>query len=392
MLKNLSLILLLLFTGFPLMAQIGAVQILNDTRTFEVSACKPSKKEIITVWMEKRPERKDNDPDAADMRAAYKSSADNGKTWTEKGIIDLSGTFGTGNPFITNSAKGDAYAVVMHIGMDFYSGNISLYEFDKKTKQFNLKSVPIRSDSQLLDKPSIVCVADEIHLVYNAYQKRGQNAIKYQMSPDKGKTWTAAVDVFDEANVSYLGPSITVSQRKQILVATGTYAGKNIYLAKKRTDSLVFEPTRIVANLPKAKGMAMTEFSAYKKGLMLTWQNPHQRGETWMISSRDDGATWTEPFSMTEFGNLLSAAFDRKGQIHAIYADFGKQQFQVGYKMLDQKYQLLKQKDLRIAKPFSAFDEYLGAYQKLLVQGKELFAFWIDYPGNNTLNLTRWVN
>ncbi len=391
MLKNLFLILLL-FTGFPLMAQIGATQILNDTRTFEVSACKPSKKEIIAIWMEKRPQRKDNNADAVDMRAAYKSSADNGKTWTEKGIIDLAGTFGTGNPFITNNAKGDAYAVVMHIGMDFYSGNISLYEFDRKTKQFSLKSVPVKSDSQLLDKPSIVCLGNEIHLVYNAYQKRGRNSIKYQMSPDKGKTWTAAVDVFHEANVSYLGPSITVSQQKQILVATGTYAGKNIYLAKKRTDSLGFELTRIVANLPKAKGMAMTEFSTYKKGLILTWQNAHQRGETWMTASTDNGNTWTEPFRMTEYGNLLSAAFDRKGNIHAIYTDFGQQQFHIGYKMLDQKYQSLKQKDLLGAKSFSAFDEYLGAYQKLLVQGKELFAFWIDYPGNNTLNLTKWVN
>lgn len=391
MLKKLYLPLLLL-AGTTITAQVNPALTLNETRSFEVSACKPSKKEIIAVWMEKRPERKDNDPNAADMRAAYRSSVDNGKTWTAKGIIDLPGTFGTGNPFIANNAKGEAYIVVMHIGKDFYSGNISLYEFDRKTKQFSLKSVPVKSDSQLLDKPSIVCSGNEIHLVYNAYSKRGRNAIKYQMSPDKGKTWTDAVDVFKVPDVSYLGPSISISKQKQILVATGTYAGKNIYLAKKRTDSLAFGPANIVAKVPKAKGMAMTEFSAYKKGMILTWQNAHQRGETWMISSTDDGDKWTEPFRMTEYGNLLSAAFDQKGNIHAIYTDFGKQQFHVGYKMFDGKHHLLGQRDLLASKSFSEFSEYLGAYQKLLVQGKELFAFWIDYSDGYNLKFNKWKN
>lgn len=86
--------------------------------------------------------------------------------------------------------------VCMHKGKDFYSGNISLYEFDNQSKQFTLKSIPFKSDFQLLDKPAIVSSGKEIHLVHVAYGKRARNSVKYQVSTDKGKAWSKPKDVF----------------------------------------------------------------------------------------------------------------------------------------------------------------------------------------------------
>ena len=341
--------------------------------------------------MEKRPERKDNDGNAADMRVAYKSSSDNGKSWTEKGIVDLPGTFGNGNPFVASNEKGNTYMVCMHIGKDFYSGNISLYEFDFKKKQFDLKSIPIKSDDKLLDKPSFVTHGDEIHLVYVAYPKKMKNSVKYQMSKDKGKTWTEPVDVFGSNTSGYLGPAIVMLQNKQVMISIGAYGRKNILVTKKiNSDTIAFEKPTIVAAVSAEQGAAMTELSAYKNGLILTWQNPHQRSEVYLSYSKDDGISWAKPIMVTSFGNLTSAAFDEKGNIHCIYSDFNDQKFFVGYKLFDPKFEVLKSAYLLEPTPLTAFDEYLGAYQKLIIQNKELFAFWIDYPIDSTLKFMKW--
>jgi len=384
---------LLFLTGSPLIAQILPAQLLNDTRSFEVSACMPGKEKIISVWMEKRPERKDNDENAADMRVAYKSSANNGKDWTDKGIIDLTNTFATGNPYVTSNDKGESYLVCMHIGKDFWSGNISLYEFDFRSKQFILKSIPFKSDSQLLDKPSIVANGNEIHLVYNAYNSNFTNSVRYQMSRDKGKTWTAPVSVFHDAKIKYLGPSIALLKGNQIAVSSGAYSGNNIYLARKKTnaDSTVFERPIVVSKISAKLGSAMTELSRFGEKLMLTWQNPHQRNETWLSLSNSDGNSWSAPFLITAKGNLLSAVVDQKGNIHCIFSDFSDQQFVVRYKVLNSRYEILKEDVLMQNTLLSTFTEYLGAYQKLLIRDNELYAFWIDYPNNNSLNFTKWT-
>lgn len=390
MLKNIN-ILLLLLTASSVVAQVTPAEILSDTRSFEVSACKPSKKEIVTVWMEKRPERKDNDENAADMRVAYRSSADNGKNWTSKGIVDLPDTFGTGNPFVACNEKGSTYLVCMHIGKDFYSGNISLYEYDFKKNKFDLKSIPIKSEDKLLDKPSFVSFGNEIHLVYVAYPKRMKNAVKYQMSKDKGVTWTEPVDVFPGNTSGHLGPSIVMSKNKQVMISIGAYGQKNILVARKtNSDSIAFDKPTIVSPVSSQQGAAMTELSSYHNGLILTWQNPHQRSETYLSYSKDDGVSWAKPIMVTSYGNLASAAFDEKGNIHCIYSDFNDQKFFVGYKLFNPKFEVLKSSYLLAPTPLTTFKEYLGAYQKILVQKNELFSFWIDYPGNSTLKFTKW--
>ena len=387
-----SFFVLFFFYCNSTVAQIIPSQVLNNTKTFEVTACKPSKNKIISVWMEKRAIRKDNDPNAADMQVGYKLSKNNGKDWTEKLIIDLPNTFGTGNPYVTCNEKGEAYLVCMHIGKDFWSGNLSLYEFDFDKEKFNLKSVPFKSDDKLLDKPSIVSFGNEIHLVYVAYSKHSRNSVKYQMSNDKGKTWTDPVSVFSDSISGYLGPSIAVLKGNQIVVSTGAYGRKDISIAKKKNylDSIMFERPIIITKVSNSLGAAMTELSSDENKLILTWQNPHQRNETWMSLSNDEGATWTAPHLITAKGNLLSAVFDENGNINCIYSDFDNQQYYVGYKLLDPKFKILKERKLMGPTPLLKFDEYLGAYQKILIQDNNIFAFWIDYPNNSTLHFSKW--
>ena len=387
--KYLFLLLLPLSQAY---SQIKSNKILSDVKTFEVSASKPFKNDIITAWMEKRPSRKDNSEEAADMRIAYKASTNNGKDWTEKGIIDLPNTFATGNPFVTSSNKGETYLVCMHIGQDFFSGNISLYEYDFSKKIFNLKSIPITSKEKLLDKPSIVCNGDEIHLIYAAYTKNFKNTINYQMSKDKGLTWTDPVRVFNDQNVTYLGPAISVVDQNQIVISAGSYGRKNIYFTKKKqlADQIEFDSTSIVTRVSADLGSAMTELTTDGSKLLLTWQNSHQRNETWLSYSNDIGMSWSKPHLINSTGNLLSAAYDKNGNIHCIYSDFGDQKFFVGYKYLNSNYEVLKEDYLAQPAPLTTFTEYLGAYQKIIVQNNVVYAFWIDYPNNSTLNFTKW--
>lgn len=373
-------------------AQLDRSAILSDVRAFEVSACKPSKNSLVTVWMEKRPSRKDNSEEAADMQVAYRASENNGRTWSAKGIIDLPNTFGAGNPFVCNNQKGDTYVVCMHIGQDFFSGNISLYEFDFDTKVFNLKSVPIKSSDNLLDKPSIVCHGDEIHLVYVAYTKNFKNAVKYQVSKDKGATWTEPINVFIDQTITYLGPAMALVKGNQLLISAGSYGSKRIFLTRRIADDekVRFETAKVVGSISHKLGSAMTELTTRGNDLLLSWQNPHQRNEVWLSMSRNAGESWSSSHLITSTGNLLSTAFGNDGGIHCIYSDFSDQKFSVNYRALNDNYSVAK--EMYLAKPIvsNTFKEYLGAYQKILVQNKKLFAFWIDYPNNSTLKFTKW--
>jgi hypothetical protein len=375
--------------GFTSFAQSKKTLLLNDVRTFEVSACKPSKKEIIATWMEKRPARKDNSEDAADMRVAYKLSVNNGETWSEKKIIDDADTFAIGNPFITCTNNKQAYLVCMHIGKDFWSGNISFYEFDFETKQFNLKSIPIESPNSLLDKPAIVISGNEVHLVYVAYPKGKKNAVRYQMSRDSGKSWTSPIDVFDSAG-GHLGPSITLTANQEVIVSIGAYGSKNIQIAKKTISENTFQEPIIVTKVVPELGAAMTELNRFDDKLILTWQNPHRLNQTWLSYSVNNGNNWSAPYLITPYGNLLSAVFDKKGFLHCIYSNFSDNSFSVGYKKLDNEFKLLQDEYLQKTIPLNGFTEYLGAYQKLLIQDDELFAFWINYPNESSLNFSKW--
>lgn len=391
-LKQFSCILLVVFGAKFSSAQSIKSKILSDVRAFEVSACKPSKNSIVSVWMEKRPTRKDNSEEAADMRVAYRSSFNNGKNWTNKEFIDLEHTFGTGNPYVTSNEKGDTFMTCMHIGQDFFSGNISLYQFDFKKHLFNLKSIPVKSNDNLLDKPSLVCDGNNIHLVYVAYSKNFKNSVKYQLSKDNGISWSEAIDVFPDHSITYLGPAMVLSDNKQVFISTGSYAGKGIYMTKNVANSqkIEFEPARKIGSIAKNLGSAMTEMTCKNGNLLLTWQNPHQRNETWICKSQNLGVSWSSPFMVTSFGNLLSAEFDDKYNIHCIYSDFKDEKFSVVYKSFDNENRIVKEEFIKSPVELKSFKEYLGAFQKLLIQNNKMFAFWIDYPGNNTLNFSEW--
>jgi len=373
-------------------AQTVPSKLLTDVRTFEVTASKPSKNGIIAAWMEQRPNRKGDDVSAKDMQVAYKFSNDNGDTWTAKGVIDLPNTFATGNPYMTSNAKGETYLTVMHIGNKFYAGNITLYEFDFGKNQFLMKSVPFKTDSLLLDKPAIAAFDNEIHLVYIAYPQGKRNSLKYQMSRDKGKSWTEPVTIIMDQNISNLGASIAILKGNQVVISCGSYESKNIYFIKKRSgvDSIAFEKPIIVSKINANRGAAMSELSCINNRLVITWQSPHQPYEVWMSCSTDEGNHWSTPLLLTPKGNLLSATFDTKGNLHCIYSDFNDKQFSVLYKSFDQNYNVLHTKNIREPIELARQDEYIGAFQKLLIQKGQYYCFWIDYPNNSELKFSKW--
>ncbi|WP_281631566.1 hypothetical protein [Flavobacterium luteolum] len=374
-----------------IIAQTVPSKPLNDVRTFEVTACKPSKNRIVAAWLEKRPNRKDNDESATNTRVAYKFSNDNGDNWTEKGIVDLPETFGTGNPYLTSNPKGDTFLAVMHIGKRFYEGNISIYEFNFEKKQFELKSIPIKSDNALLDKPAIAAFGDEIHLVYTEYPEGKNNSLKYQMSRDKGKTWTEPFTIILGKKVAHLSASITLLKDNQVAVSCGTYGGNKMYFIKKKpgTDANAFEAPIIVSKGIDNVGPGMSELSGYKNNVAMNAQNPHQPDQLWLSLSNDGGSKWLEPIKITEKGNLLSTQFDAKGNLHFLYTDYSNDTFSVFYKLFDKNNKIIDQKTIRESAPFKQ-EEYIGAFQKLLIQKSEYYCFWIDYVNNSELRFSKW--
>ncbi|MCI9843578.1 exo-alpha-sialidase [Flavobacterium pectinovorum] len=367
---------------------------LNNVRTFEVTACKPSKNTIIAAWMEKRPNRTDNDESAANTSVAYKFSNDNGNHWNEKALIDIPDTFGTGNPYLTTTADGKAYLAVMHIGNNFYEGNISVYEFNFDKKIFELKSVPFKSDSMLLDKPAIAAFGNEIHLVYTAYPKANKNSLKYQMSLDKGKSWSEPVTIQIGDNVSHLGASIALLKNNQVIISCGTYSGNdNIYLIKKKVslDSIAFEKPVIIKKGPDNRNAVMSELSSSNDHLVVSCQSPHQPDKVFISYSTDQGNHWSDTSSITQKGNLLSAHFDQQGDMHILYSDFNDNQFSVLYKSFDQNNSVVNQKTICEPADFKQ-QEYIGAFQKLLIQDSQYYCFWIDYTNNSELRFTKWKN
>jgi hypothetical protein len=109
-----------------------------------------------------------------------------------------------------------------------------------------------------------------------------------------------------------------------------------------------------------------------------------------MTYSKDEGGTWGKPLLLSSRGNLMSAAIDDRGAIHCIYSDYTDRQYEVRYKRFGDGYEVLDDRLLRKSGPLNT-REYIGAYQKLLVQKENLYAFWIDYSGNTTLNFARWI-
>jgi len=145
-----------------------------------------------------------------------------------------------------------------------------------------------------------------------------------------------------------------------------------------------------VAQVSPTLGAAMSELFCFNNKLIITWQNAHQRGETWLSYSTDEGDKWSEPVVVCKFANLLSAVFDKKGDIHCIYSDFGNEKHAVGYKKMNSQFQVLKESYILPQFTHPDFKEYLGAYQRLLIEDKNLYAFYIDYANNNTLKFAKW--
>lgn len=391
--KLYSLSLCWVFISVATSAQVIPSKPLNDRKTFEVSACKPSKKAIIAVWGEDRANRKVGE---AKMRVGYSYSKNNGKIWTEKQIIDSTWAFANGNPYVTCNEKGETFLAVMHIDTSFFAGNLTLYQFDFKTKRFKKKSIPAVSEYHLLDKPALLAIGNEIHLAYVAvgspvHKKPG--ALRYQVSKDKGATWSAPVDVVSEKEVPVLGASLALGKNNEVFIGCGSYGRFGMFLIKKKnlSDSIAFEKPIVVSAPSTTVRSGISELWSDKKhGLVMTWHYPHMPNQVWLSYSKDNGDSWATPLSLTSTGNLISARFDASGNISCIYSDYGNKQFEVKYKQLNKDYKVLQEKWLMKPVPMAERKEYIGAFQQLLSQGKKLFAFWIDYTNNNTLKFAKW--
>lgn len=165
--RHLALIFILIYCISSQAQTIESIE-LNDTKTYEVTAAYLPDNKIIAVWMEAREERVIS-TEAKDMQVAYVISADLGKTWTKKKIIDRPNTLLTGNPNIISDKKGNIYLIVMHVGQNLFSGELALYEFETKNNEFKFKSIPAHSDKSLLDKPSLSICSNQLYLTYVEY-------------------------------------------------------------------------------------------------------------------------------------------------------------------------------------------------------------------------------
>ena len=367
---------------------------LNDTKTYEVTAAILEDNTIISVWMEGRTERKPNSQ-IGDTRIGYKVSNDEGKTWSQKKVIDNPNSFITGNPYITTE-KDNTFLIFMNVKKSFFEGNLAFYEWNAQKQEFQLKSIPARTNNTLLDKPSIVSNGDNVFLTYIEYSKTLEKGeIKYQHSDDKGKSWSKPEKMVKD-DIIYLGVASQILDGN-IYLSYGTHWQKKIFFKKTEMSNLndiTQIQSKIVAEVTGELGSAMTEMAVSKNGdIAIGWMNIHKPDEVYLSIKPKESKDWNEPLLLSKSGNLLSMAFDNSSNLLSIYSEFKNDTFSVIFKKcpLHNFETITETKYLKKETKIIGQRDYIGAFQKIMYTDKsEIFAFWIDYSKNNELNVSRW--
>lgn len=330
--------------------------------------------------MEARPGKK-SDNTAFDSRIEYKISKDNGQTWSKKKIIDDPQSSILGNPYLVTDGKENAFLVFMNVNKDFFSGNISLYQWDINDDEFHLKSIPVSSKNSLLDKPALAINGDTIYLTYVEYTQKLENGyLKYLYSKDDGKTWSNPKKVADDETI-YLGAS-SQSLGKNLYLAYGTMWQKRIYFKKANFDQLEelsLIKSQAVAVVSDTILSAMTELAVGKKGnIAIGWLLPHKPNEVYISISQDEGITWKKLLLLSKSGNLLSLTFDSSNNLLCLYSDFENNSYSVVYKKIPMNYEDAKIKTVYLKKPSNIIGkrDYFGAFQKILhIDKKRMLPF-----------------
>ena len=361
-------ILILIFFSCKVKAQNIQTSLLNETKTYEVTAIMPSDSTIIAVWMEAREERKISSQ-AGGMRVAYKFSTDLGQSWS-------------------------AYLVLMKIKPDFFSGNLSFYEWNQLKSKFEIKSIPATTKNSILDKPAMAICGNKIHLAYVEMNKTlDSGKIKMQSSQDYGSTWSKPEMLFPGSGVIALGVSLACFEGGLVLTY-GSYWQDSIYFTKARMqgNKIEFPYTETIFKVSSNLVSAMTEVASNRKDqITVGWQPIHEPNEIYISSSKDTGNSWTKPSLLSESGSMLSMAYDKYNNLHLIYNEFIKNQFSVLYKKIDESGGRQSTRYILSPAKMKGVRDYIGAFQKILITEKSaVFSFWIDFSDGNKLYFTKW--
>lgn len=391
--KYISFVTILFFfiTGH---AQTVQTSILNETRTYEVTAILLPNNKILAVWMEARPDREISSQ-GGNMRVAYKISSDLGENWSHKKIIDNPNTLLKGNPDVITDNNGNIYLILMSVNTNFFSGNLSFYEWKKEQNEFKLKSIPASSENSLLDKPGITICGNHLYLAYVEYSKMlDKGLLKIQSSSDGGMTWSNPKEVHPKNEVIALGPSITCLNEKLIL-AFGSYWRNSIYFTKKNSQNILndFPTPKVISEISDTLVSAMTVLATNKNNkIAIGWEYIHQPNEIYISLSRNNGKSWTEPNLISKSGNMLSMTFDKNKNLHLIYDKFNEDEFSVIYERLS----LLtgnSESKMYLSQPskIPGTRDYIGAFQKIIISNDgTILTFWINFSEDNKLYFSKW--
>ena len=393
--KYLPLLFILIYCNLSQAQSIDSFK-LNDTRTYEVTAAYLPDNKIIAVWMEARQERIVSEQ-AKDMQVAYAISDNFGKTWTNKKIIDKPNTLVTGNPNIISDKKGNTYLIMMHVGKNFFSGELALYEFENKQNEFKLKSIPIHSDKSLLDKPSLSICGNQLYLTYVEYSSMlDTGLVKIQSSSDRGRIWTNSKTIFPENNVIALGPAISCFNNN-LLLSFGSFWSDAIYFTKKNAKNIFanFQSPNIVSKISDTLVSAMTEIVTNNKNkIAVGWENNHQPNEIYISLSNDNGVSWNKPTLISKSGNMLSMAFNKADNLLILYNEFNGNKFSAVYERLSSLNGNMERK-IFLCQPSEIIGtrDYIGAYQKIIsTKNNSVLVFWINFSDDNKLYFSKLDN
>lgn len=367
---------------------------MSESRSYEVTATILPNNSIISVWMETRLGSKVSSQ-IGSTQISYKNSKDFGKTWSEKKTIDDPKAFIQGNPYLLTDKKGNTFLVLMSVNKDFFSGNLSFYEWNGNNNEFQLKSIPVSSKKTLIDKPALAISGNKIYLTYVEYaEKLEKSYVKYQYSSDNGKTWTKPKKITND-EIIYLGQSLE-SFNESLYLTFGTYWNKEIYYSKaviSEKGALSFQKNKSIIKISDSLGSAMTELTVNKQGDMAVgWLYNHEPRGIYISVSDNEGKKWTKPLLLSKSGNLLSLTFDCSGNLLCLYSEFKNGLYSVVVKkvsIFDQN--IIHTFYLKKPDKIIGNTNYIGAFQKIIhTDNKNNFAFWIDYSKDNKLFFSKW--
>jgi len=229
----------------------------------------------------------------------YKTSSDDGATWSEASQITTDPDYGY-DPAIAQTADDGKVWVVWQ---SYRSGNSDIwYKTSSDGGATWSEASQITTDPDWDEFPAITQTDDgRVWVVWQSYRS-GNSDIWYKTSSDGGATWSEASQITTDPDYDY-SPAIAQTTDGKIWVVWGSYRSGNgdIWYKTSSDGGATWSDASQITNDPYGNYYPAIAQTADGK-VWVAWQSYHSGNyDIWYTTSSDGGANWSEASQFTRF-------------------------------------------------------------------------------------------